>query len=66
MLDDALDLDRAAAPMNKPARSFPGRLSELLGATLNDALKTQGFASAEIVTRWAEIVGARSPPIASR
>jgi len=43
--------------MNKPARSFPRPLSELLGAILSDALKSQGFASAEIITRWPDIVG---------
>jgi hypothetical protein len=53
--------------MNKPARSFPRPLSELMAATLSDAFKAQGFASAEIVTRWREIVGpeiaAHSEPI---
>jgi hypothetical protein len=43
--------------MTKPARSFPRPLSELLSSTLSDALKTQGFASAEILARWADIVG---------
>ena len=43
--------------MSKPSRSFPRPLSELLSATLSDALKTQGFASAEILARWADIVG---------
>ena len=43
--------------MNKPSRSFPRPLSEFLGATLNDSLKTQGFASTEIIARWADIVG---------
>jgi hypothetical protein len=53
--------------MNKPSRSFPRPLSELLGATLSNALKTRGFASAEILARWADIVGpevaAHSEPI---
>jgi hypothetical protein len=53
--------------MSKPARSFPRPLSEFLGATLSDALKTQGFASAEILARWGDIVGpevaAHSEPI---
>ena len=44
--------------MNKPARSFPRPLSAFGGATLNDALQRQGFASTEIVARWADIVGA--------
>ena len=44
--------------MNNPSRSFPRPLSELLGATLSDSLKSQGFASTEIIARWADIVGA--------
>jgi len=44
--------------MNNPSRSFPRPLSEFLGATLSDTLKTQGFASTEIIARWADIVGA--------
>ena len=44
--------------MSKPSRSFPRPLSELLSSTLSDALKTQGFASAEILARWGDIVGA--------
>jgi hypothetical protein len=42
---------------NKPSRSFPRPLSDFLGATLNDTLKTQGFASTEIIARWADIAG---------
>ena len=47
----------SALAMNQPSRSFPRPLSELLGATLSDALKSQGFASAEIIARWADIAG---------
>ncbi len=43
--------------MSKSAHSFPRPLSALTAATLSDALKTQGFASAEILTRWRDIVG---------
>jgi hypothetical protein len=43
--------------MSKPSRSFPRRLSDLLGATLSDVLKAQGFASTEIISRWTDIVG---------
>ena len=43
--------------MSKPSRSFPRPLSELLSATLSDALKAQGFASTEIISRWTDIVG---------
>ena len=44
--------------MNKPARSRPRPLSEIARKTLKDAFAKQGFASTELVTRWAEIVGA--------
>jgi hypothetical protein len=44
--------------MNKPSRSFPRPLSEFTSATLSDSLKAQGFASTEIIARWADIVGA--------
>ena len=43
--------------MNTPRRGFPRPLSALTGPTLSDALKAQGFASTEIVARWADIVG---------
>ncbi|MBI4366449.1 MAG: DUF721 domain-containing protein [Deltaproteobacteria bacterium] len=53
--------------MTKAPRSFPRPLSDLLAATLGDALKSQGFASAEILARWRDIVGpevaAHSEPI---
>ena len=44
--------------MSKPARSFPRPLSDLLAPTLTGVLKSQGFASAEILSRWPDIVGA--------
>ena len=44
--------------MNKPPRSFPRPLSELTAPALSDVLRRQGFASTEIVARWAEIAGA--------
>src|SRR6516164_6344688 len=56
--------------MNKPSR--PGAkqakpLRELLGKLVGDAFARQGFASAELVTRWHDIVGqeiaAHSEPI---
>jgi hypothetical protein len=43
--------------MTKPARSFPRPLSDFSNASLSAALKRQGFASTEILVRWAEIVG---------
>lgn len=43
--------------MPKPAYSFPRPLADLLRKTLNEGFARQGFASSEIVTRWAEIMG---------
>ena len=43
--------------MNKPGKSQPRALSELLHKTLAPAFAKQGFASSELVTRWTEIVG---------
>ena len=43
--------------MNKPSARGARPLAELLGACLSDAFKQQGFASAELVTRWTDIVG---------
>src|SRR6516164_9617618 len=44
--------------MNKPGKSFPRPLADLLHKTLTDAFAKQGFASSELVTRWTDIVGA--------
>ena len=44
--------------MNKPGKSFPRPLAEVLHRTLNAAFAKQGFASTELVTRWPDIVGA--------
>lgn len=44
--------------MTKPATSFPRPLADLLRKTLNEGFARQGFASSEIVTRWAEVAGA--------
>jgi len=53
--------------MNKPSRSFAKPLRDLVGKAIGDSFRRQGFASAELVTRWTEIVGAdiaaRSEPI---
>ena len=43
--------------MNKPGKSHPRPLSDLLHKTLGDAFAKQGFASTELVTRWTEIAG---------
>jgi hypothetical protein len=43
--------------VNKPTKSHPRPLSDLLHKTLKDAFAKQGFASSELVTRWTEIVG---------
>ena len=44
-----------AAPSNRFRNAAP--LATLVGRTIGDALKRQGFASVEIVTQWQEIVG---------
>jgi hypothetical protein len=44
--------------MNKPARSPARALGDIARKTLKGAFAKQGFASTELVTRWAEIVGA--------
>ena len=44
--------------MNKPSRRGARPLAEFLGVCLSDAFRQQGFASAELVTRWTDIVGA--------
>ncbi len=53
--------------MNKPARAYAKPLRDLLGKVVGEAFTRQGFASAELVTRWREIVGpeisAHSEPI---
>jgi hypothetical protein len=46
------------ARVNKPGKSYPRPLADLLHKTLKDAFAKQGFASSELVTRWTEIVGA--------
>ena len=43
--------------MNKPAKRGARPLADFLAVCLSDAFARQGFASAELVTRWAEIVG---------
>ncbi|QUS38396.1 DUF721 domain-containing protein [Tardiphaga alba] len=45
--------------MNKPGPISAKPLSALLGGVFADAYKKQGFASRELVTRWAEIAGQR-------
>jgi hypothetical protein len=44
--------------MNKPVRSFAKPLRDLLGKVVGETFARQGFAAAELVTRWTEIVGA--------
>jgi hypothetical protein len=44
--------------MNKTTRAFAKPLRDFLGRVVGDTFTRQGFASAELVTRWSEIVGA--------
>jgi hypothetical protein len=43
--------------MNKPSRPFAKPLREIAGKVVGETFTRQGFASAELVTRWSEIVG---------
>jgi hypothetical protein len=43
--------------MNKPSRPVGRPLRDLLGKVVGDSFTRQGFASAELVTRWPEIAG---------
>jgi len=43
--------------MNKPRKTYPRPLAELINRCLGEAFARQGFASADIVTRWPEIAG---------
>jgi hypothetical protein len=43
--------------MNKPAKTQARRLADIVRRTLADAFARQGFASTELVTHWADIVG---------
>ena len=49
------------APTSKPA-IFPATSPELLSVTLGDALKAQGFASTEIISRWRALSAPRLLP----
>jgi hypothetical protein len=44
--------------VNKPARTYPRPLRDLLNRCLGEAFAKQGFASTDLVTHWPEIVGA--------
>lgn len=44
--------------VNKPARSFAKPLRDIAGKIVGETFTRQGFVSAELVTRWSEIVGA--------
>jgi hypothetical protein len=44
-------------PSNKPTWSFAKPLREMAGKLIGKTFAQRGFASAELVTRWAEIAG---------
>jgi hypothetical protein len=44
--------------MRKPRQTYARPIAALVGPALKDAFARQGFASTELVTRWAEIAGA--------
>jgi hypothetical protein len=43
--------------MNKPARSYPRPLADLVVGSLGDVFARQGFASGDLVVHWPDIVG---------
>ena len=43
--------------MHKPAKTYPRLLADLVGRCVGETFARQGFASAELVTHWPEIVG---------
>jgi hypothetical protein len=43
--------------VNKPAKTYPRPLADLVNRCLGDVFAKQGFASADIVTHWPDIVG---------
>jgi hypothetical protein len=44
--------------MSRASRPFAKPLRDIAGGLIGDSFRRQGFASAELVTRWSEIVGA--------
>jgi hypothetical protein len=44
-------------PVNKPSKRLTHRLGDVAGKCLADSFSRQGFTSAELVTRWEDIVG---------
>jgi hypothetical protein len=46
-------------PSDKSRRPFARPLRDFAGKVVGDTFRRQGFASAELVTRWTEIVGAQ-------
>lgn len=53
--------------MNKPSGAFAKPLRDLVGKVVGESFSRQGFAAAELVTRWPDIVGveisAHSEPV---
>jgi hypothetical protein len=43
--------------VNKPAKTYPRPLADLVNPCLGEVFARQGFASADIVTHWPDIVG---------
>ena len=52
--------------MNKPSRPVARPLRDLLAKVVGDTFTRQGFASAELVTRWRKLPAPKSQPSASR
>lgn len=43
--------------MNKPGKTYPRPIGELVGPCLGDVFAKRGFASGALLTQWPEIVG---------
>jgi hypothetical protein len=50
--------------VNKPWKQQTKRLADVASACLSDSFARQGFARAELVTRWADIVGSEIAALA--
>ena len=46
------------SPLNKSGRGFAKPLRDTVAKLIGESFRQRGFASAELVTRWAEIAGA--------
>jgi hypothetical protein len=50
--------------MNKPTKSYPRPLGDLVAGSLGDVFARQGFASGDLVVHWPEFVGSEIAELA--